>query len=143
MICEDGDQLVLTDKGIHRGPSVPAGYLYVDGSGVGDVGQGVLRDRRVLAAEGIVVVLATVDVAAGELVGQPEVITKGWVHEASSAALLDGCTTTVADALRTALTRGSRADIDALHKAVRRAAGAYVSDRTGRRPMIVPVVIEV
>ncbi|MCC6438250.1 MAG: ribonuclease J, partial [Acidimicrobiales bacterium] len=124
MICEDGDQLVLTDKGIHRGPSVPAGYLYVDGSGVGDVGQGVLRDRRVLAAEGIVVVLATVDVAAGELVGQPEVITKGWVHEASSAALLDGCTTTVADALRTALTRGSRADIDALHKAVRRAAGA-------------------
>ncbi|MGE3445873.1 MAG: ribonuclease J [Acidimicrobiia bacterium] len=143
ILCEDGDQLVITDDWIARGPSAPAGYLYVDGSGVGDVGQGVLRDRRVLAAEGIVVVLATVDVAAGSLIGEPEVITKGWVHEPSSAALIAGCTAAVAEALRTMSTGGGRADTDALHKTVRRAAGAYVSDRTGRRPMIVPVVIEV
>src|SRR4051794_12359193 len=55
LVCEDGDSLVLEDKGIRKGPSVPAGYLYVDGSGIGDVGHGVLRDRRVLAEEGVVV----------------------------------------------------------------------------------------
>ena len=64
LVCEDGDQLLLTDLGVTRGQQVPAGYLYVDGI-VGDVGQGVLRDRRVLAEEGVVVVVVTVDAHTG------------------------------------------------------------------------------
>ena len=64
LVCEDGDQLLLTDLGVTRGQKVPAGYLYVDGI-VGDVGQGVLRDRRVLAEEGVVVVVVTVDARSG------------------------------------------------------------------------------
>ena len=143
IICEDGDQLVLSDSGIRRGDSVPAGYLYVDGSGIGDVGNGVLRDRRVLAEEGIVVVLVTVDLAEAAVVGEPEVITKGWVHETASVDLIDGCAAAVHRELATALERAPRADIESLQKVVRRAAGSFVNERTRRRPMIVPVVIEV
>jgi ribonuclease J len=142
-VCEDGDQLVITDKSVRRGDRIPAGYLYVDGSGIGDISHGVLRDRKVLAEDGIVVVLATADIANREVVGEPEIITKGWVHEADAAELIDGVGDAVRDALDTALQRAERADVDVLNKAARRAAGTYISNRTKRRPMIVPLVIEV
>ena len=77
LVCEDGDQLVLTDDGVQRiERAVPAGYLYVDGI-VGDVGHGVLRDRRVLAEEGVVVVIVTVDVTSRSVLAGPEIITRG------------------------------------------------------------------
>jgi len=142
-VCEDGDQLVITDQGIRRGDSVPAGYLYVDGSGVGDIGHGVLRDRRVLAEDGIVVVLVTVDLTGAAVVGEPEVITKGWVHETDSMDLIDGCSAAVHKGLDKALASAKRSDLEALQQTVRRAAGTFVKERTRRRPMIVPVVIEV
>jgi mRNA degradation ribonuclease J1/J2 len=65
------------------------------------------------------------------------------VHEAEGADLIDGCGKAVHTALQTALRRAERADIDTLNKAVRRAAGSYVSEHTKRRPMIVPLIIEV
>jgi ribonuclease J len=89
------------------------------------------------------VALATVDVASREVVGQPELITKGWVHEPAAAELIDGLTGAVHAGLGAALQRAERADIDVLNKAVRRSAGSYVNEHTKRRPMIVPLVIEV
>ncbi|MGH9030116.1 MAG: ribonuclease J [Acidimicrobiales bacterium] len=71
VVCEDGDSVELNDNALRRSDPVPAGYLYVDGT-VGDVGHGVLRDRRVLAEEGVVVVVATVDLHASEVVTAPE-----------------------------------------------------------------------
>ena len=142
-VCEDGDQLIIDDNGIRRGQSVPAGYLYVDGSGIGDIGHGVLRDRRVLAEDGIVVVLATVDLSAGAVLGAPEVITRGWVHETEAVDLIDGCAAAVHSGLDAALQAASRGDLESLQKAVRRSAGTFIKQRTQRRPMIVPVVIEV
>src|SRR4029077_13708589 len=79
VLCEDGDAVRLDAAGLHRDGAVPAGYLYVDGT-VGDVGQGVLRDRRMLADEGVVMVVATVDLHGAQVVGAPRVITRGWVH---------------------------------------------------------------
>ncbi len=140
-VCEDGDQLVLDDDGVRRvADAVPAGYLYVDGI-VGDVGGGVLRDRRVLAAEGVVVVIVTVDARTGSIVTGPEVITRGWVYAPEAEDLLDGAREVVADAVKEAFSRES-SDIEALQRVVRRAAGRFVNDRTHRRPMIVPVVME-
>src|SRR5678815_4151346 len=71
LLCEDGDVVTLTDNGLVLSGRVPAGYLYVDGI-VGDVGQGVLRDRKVLAEEGVVIVVVTVDSKTGDVVGGPE-----------------------------------------------------------------------
>ena len=120
---------------------VPAGMLYVDGI-VGDVGQGVLRDRRVLAEEGVVVVIVTVDTATGKVLTGPEIITRGWVYAPEAEDLLDEACDAVAVAVEKALAEGVR-DPEGLEKDVRRAAGRFVSERTKRRPMIVPVVMEV
>jgi ribonuclease J len=140
LVCENGDVLTVTDGGVEVAGRVPAGYLYVDGI-VGDVGTGVLRDRRVLASEGVVVVVVTVDTQTGKVLVGPEIITRGWVYAPEAEDLLDEACDTIAAAVEGALAEGIR-DVEALERDVRRAAGRFVSDRTRRRPMIVPVVME-
>lgn len=140
LVCEDGDQVVLTDKGLVAEGKVPAGYLYVDGI-VGDVGHGVLRDRRVLAEEGVVVVIVTVDSQNRTLLTGPEIITRGWVHAPEAEDLLEEARQVVADAVTSGFTEATH-DHEALQRVVRRAAGKFVHERTRRRPMIVPVIME-
>lgn len=140
LVCEDGDVLTLDDDGLSMSGRVPAGYLYVDGI-VGDVGQGVLRDRRVLAEEGVVVVVVIVDVDTGKVLTGPEIITRGWVYAPEAEDLLDEACETVAKSVEQALASGVR-DVESLERDVRRAAGRFVNERTRRRPMIVPVVME-
>jgi ribonuclease J len=135
----DGDVLELTDDGLAFHSKVPASYLFVDGI-VGDVGHGVLRDRKVLAEEGVVVIVATVDSASHKVINGPEVITRGWVYAPEADALLDEAEAHIEKALVKALDDGIT-DIDGLERVVRKAAGKFVSDRTKRRPMIVPVVM--
>ena len=140
LVCEDGDVLSIGDDTIEISARVPAGYLYVDGI-VGDVGQGVLRDRKVLAEEGVVVVVVTVDIVSGKVLTGPEIITRGWVYAPEAEDLLDEACDRVAAAVEAALAKGER-NVDALERDVRKAAGKFVSERTKRRPMIVPVVME-
>jgi ribonuclease J len=140
LVCTDGDQLVLDDDGLRVAREVPAGYLFVDGI-IGDVGQGVLRDRRVLADEGVVVVVVTVDVNTGAILVGPEVITRGWVYSPEAEPLLAECADVVRQAVKEDFAKGAT-DIEALQKVVRRAAGRFVNESTKRRPMIVPVVME-
>ncbi len=140
ILCEDGDVLELNDDALRPVGRVPSGYLYVDGI-VGDVGQGVLRDRQKLAEEGVVVVVVTVDVQTAKVLVGPEIITRGWVYAPEAEDLLDEACDTVADAVEASLGKGVR-DVEALERDVRRAAGKFVNERTKRRPMIVPVVME-
>jgi ribonuclease J len=140
LVCTDGDQLVLDDQGMRLTGQVPAGYLFVDGI-IGDVGQGVLRDRRVLAEEGVVVVVVTVDVETGGILVGPEIITRGWVYAPEAEPLLNECADAVRQAVKEAFAKGAT-EIEALQRAVRRAAGKFVNDSTKRRPMIVPAVME-
>ena len=140
VLCEDGDVIELTDDDLRPIGRVPAGYLYVDGI-VGDIGQGVLRDRQKLAEEGVVVVVVTVDIQTGKVLVGPEIITRGWVYAPEAEDLLDEACDAVADAVEKSLGKGIR-DVEALERDVRRAAGKFVTERTKRRPMIVPVVME-
>jgi ribonuclease J len=141
VVCEDGDSVVLDDKGVTRtAKAVPAGYMYVDGI-IGDVGAGVLRDRRVLAEEGVVVVIVGVDVTTGAILNGPEIITRGWVYAPEAEDLLDQCAEAVRDSIKDAFQRDAL-DLETLRRHVRRAAGKFVNEQTRRRPMIVPVVME-
>ena len=135
----DGDVVELTDNGLAFVGKIPAHYLFVDGI-VGDVGHGVLRDRRVLAEEGVVVIVATVDAESHKVITGPEVITRGWVYAPEADDLLDEAEAHIEKALVRALDDGV-SDIDSLEREVRRAAGKFVNERTKRRPMIVPVVM--
>ena len=141
LLCEDGDVVTLSDDGIDFSGRVPAGYLYVDGI-VGDVGHGVLRDRRVLAEEGVIVVVVALDVASGEILTGPEIITRGWVHAPEAEPLLEEARQVVRAAVGQAVAEGSASEPEAVKRLVRAAIGRLVNERTRRRPMIVPVVME-
>ena len=141
LLCEDGDVIALNDDGLEFVAEVPAGYLYVDGI-VGDVSHGVLRDRRALAEEGVVVVVVTVDAHSGEVLTGPEIITRGWVHAPEAEGLLEEARARVRASLEEA-GRAGATDFETLKRHVRTALGRFVNERTRRRPMIVPVVMEV
>jgi ribonuclease J len=141
LLAEDGDVVELNDQGAEFAGEIPAGYLYVDGI-VGDVGRGVLRDRRVLAEEGVVIVVVTVDAKSGEVLTGPEIITKGWVFAPEAEELLGEARTAVLTSLEEAARSGAT-DYETLKRHVRSALGRFVNERTRRRPMIVPIVMEV
>ncbi len=140
LICEDGDVLALTGSGIDLVGSVPAGHTFVDGV-VGDIGHGVLRDRRLLAEEGVVVVMVGIDTQEGTVVVGPEIVTRGWVGAEDAADLLDEARDRASAAVEEALVAGVR-DPEAFRRPVRQAVGRLVAERTRRRPMIVPVILE-
>jgi ribonuclease J len=140
LLAEDGDVVELTDAGLDFAGSVPAGFLYVDGI-VGDVGHGVFRDRRVLADEGVIVVVAAVDADSGEVLSPPEIVTHGWVHAPEAESLLEEARQRVVAALEEAADEGNT-DSETLKRRLRQALGRFVNERTRRRPMIVPVVVE-
>jgi ribonuclease J len=141
LLCEDGDVVELNAKGAGFAGEVPAGYLYVDGI-VGDVGHGVLRDRRVLSEEGVVVVVLTVDAKSGEILTGPEIITRGWVYAPEAEDLLEEAKAAVRAGVLEAIEAGGH-DFETLRRHARSALGRFVNERTRRRPMIVPVVMEV
>jgi ribonuclease J len=147
LVCEDGDVLTIEVDGAGRADvvvdrrAVPAGYQYVDGI-VGDVGLGVLRDRRNLAEEGLVVVIVTVDATTGDLVTGPEIVTRGWVYAPEAEELLEEAKAAVRESLREAADEGAT-DFETVRRHARRSLGRFINERTRRRPAIIPVVIEV
>jgi ribonuclease J len=143
LLAEDGDVVELTATTIDFAGEVPAGYLYVDGI-VGDVGRGVLRDRKLLAEEGVIVVVVTVDSRTGTVLTGPEIITRGWVHAPEAEKLLDEAREVVLAAIEASeLDEPATTDFETLKRRARSALGRFVQERTKRRPMIVPVVMEV
>jgi ribonuclease J len=141
-VVEDGDVLELLDGKVSAGQPVRAGTVLVDGLGVGDVGPVVLRDRKVLAGDGILICVVTIDSQTGEILAGPDLISRGFVHEDESRDLLDDAADRVEDALM-ALEPDQATDWGAVKKACRRALGEYVWQTTQRRPMILPILMEV
>ncbi len=142
MVCEDGDALLIHQEGIDvERRFAPAGYLYVDGI-VGDVGRGVLRDRRALAAEGIVVVIVTIDGHTGEVVTGPDIVTRGWVHAPEAEALIEEAKDAVLRSLAEAVDEGAL-DFETMRRHARKGLSRFINERTKRRPIVVPMVMEV
>jgi ribonuclease J len=141
-MVEDGDVLELRDGKVRRGERVRAGVVLVDGLGVGDVGPMVLRDRHLLAGDGIVICVVTIDGQNGEVLAGPDLITRGFVYEDESRRFLGEAADRVADALEV-LEDQHVVEWSSIKKACRRALGEFVWQRTRRRPMILPIVMEV
>jgi ribonuclease J len=140
-ILENGQTLeFFADGGIRRGAPVEAGMVFVDGLSVGEVGDVVLRDRRALASDGIFLVVVTVDRQKGSLVGKPEIVTRGFVAT-PDAALLNGATDRIAKLLEGPGDRIN--EIALLKEKLKDVLSQYLYDTTRRRPMVMPVVVEV
>jgi ribonuclease J len=141
MIVDDGQTVELGPGEIHRAANVPAGYVFVDGLGVGDVGSIVLRDRRALAEDGIFIVVVTVDRAKGRLVVPPEIISRGFVHQQSSEVLLGDARQEV---IKTVSKLGEgNPEWAVLKNTIRDSMSKYLYEQIHRRPMVIPVVVEV
>ncbi|MBI1839218.1 MAG: hypothetical protein HYR95_02930, partial [Candidatus Colwellbacteria bacterium] len=122
--------------------SVPAHYIMVDGLGVGDVGEIVLRDRKVLAQEGMVVIIATIDRKAGRIIKNPDIISRGFIYLKENQELLNEIRTKI-KLIVNRIPRHQPMDSDYLKTLFRDQIGQFLYNKTHRRPMVLPVVIEI
>jgi len=120
------------------------GYVYVDGTTVGDVGNVVVRDRQLLARDGILMVVVSVDRTTGELVAGPDVVSRGFVYMRQSDDLIEATKTTVRQALNGHTGDGqTETDSAFIHRKIKDVVGEFLYSQTKRRPMVLPVVMEV
>ena len=141
-IIENGTPIEIADDGTaRRGQPVPAGYVFVDGLSVGDVGEIVLRDRRSLANDGMFMIVVTVDKQTGAVVGRPEIVTRGFVHLNERDPIMDEAIERIIKAIDTPGDHIS--EIALLKSQIKDAVSRYLYEQTKRRPMVFPVVVEV
>jgi ribonuclease J len=141
IICEDGDVVDVGER-VGKTDRVQAGMTFVDGLGIGDVGGEVLRDRRKLAGDGVVVVVVTVDAHSGEIVAGPDVVNRGFVYDETSGDILEEARKRVMLSIEES-SEAHVTDPSQLQQNVRRVLGRYFYEVTQRKPVILPVIMEV
>ncbi len=141
-LLSSGDVLELDENGAEVTGRVPVGTILVDGLGVGDVGNVVLRDRQHLAEDGIVIVVMSLEHTTGELVAGPDIVSRGFVYVRESDELMEEAQTVVNTAVFACLDKGIT-DWGKLKSATKDALSDYIWKKTKRRPMILPIIMEV
>ncbi|MBQ9783557.1 MAG: ribonuclease J [Clostridia bacterium] len=142
-ISDIGKVLELDRKSAKFNGTVPAGKVLVDGYGVGDVGNIVLRDRRHLAQDGLIVVVASVDTEARLLLSGPDVVSRGFVYVRESEELMEEIRQLATQAINDCLDRRERVDRMELKTCVKDTLSKYLYTKTKRKPMVLPVVMNV
>ena len=142
VISDIGRVIELTPNSVKLNGSVPAGRVFVDGYGVGDVGAVVLRDRKHLAEDGMIVVVASVSAEDGGLLSGPDIITRGFVYVKESEGLMEELKEVALEALERSQ-RGNYRDWTAIKGDIRDDLSSYLFKKTKRNPMILPVIMEV
>lgn len=141
-ILHSGEVLELTEEKAQVTGRVPVGDILVDGLGVGDVGNIVLRDRQHLAEDGILIVVLGLSSATDELVSGPDIVSRGFVYVRESDELMEEARAVVNEAVEGCLSRGI-SDWGKLKSSIKDALGEFVWRKTKRRPMILPIIMEV
>ncbi len=141
-IPEIGDHFEFSENKAVLAGKVTAGAVLVDGLGVGDVGNIVLRDRRHLSQDGIVVVVATFDKQRGEILAGPDIVSRGFVYVRESEDLMDASKEKVKEILEKCCSEEVK-DWSAIKNSVRDVLGNYLYEKTKRRPMILPIILEI
>lgn len=142
VIADNGVMLEVSSQQIRKSGTVPAGKIFVDGYGVGDVGSVVLKDRKHLAEDGIIIVVATIDSVSGDLVSGPDVVSRGFVFVKESEALIDEAKETAYNAIMRCFDRNIY-DWGAIKSKVRDDVSKLMYERTKRSPMILPILMEI
>ena len=142
VMMENGRIVELNEDDIKLGGMVPNGRVLVDGLGVGDVGNIVLRDRQHLSQDGLIVIVLTMDSSTGEVVAGPDVISRGFVYVRESENLMDDVKNVVRHEIRKCEEKGVR-DWSTIKSTVRENLRDYIFTKTKRNPMIIPIIMEV
>lgn len=141
-ISEIGKVLEIDRRTAKFNGSVPSGKVLVDGSGVGDIGSVVLRDRKLLSEDGLVVVVATVDFEGGYVVSGPDIVSRGFVYVKESEKLVDGARRVASAALEKSLGKGTK-DFAQIKNNIRDELARFIFKETKRKPMILAVLMDV
>ncbi|MDU7338221.1 MAG: RNase J family beta-CASP ribonuclease [Clostridium sp.] len=137
-----GDVLEINQNYMRQLPSVPAGRVLVDGLGVGDVGSIVLRDRKHLGEDGLIVVVCTIDATDGHVISGPDIVSRGFVYVRESESLMDDAKKLVYNVLDTSA-QGKVHDWGMLKTRIKDDLSRMLYDKTRRSPMILPIIMEV
>lgn len=147
ILAEPGDILEFNQDYAEVAGKAPVGLIYVDGTAIGgDVNNAVVRDRQLLAKDGILMVVVSVDRATGRVVAGPDMVSRGIVHQRQSIDILEGAKQRVRESLnggRNGDGEEPGADLSYIQRKIRDVAGEYLYQQTRRRPMVLPVVMEV
>lgn len=141
-ILSTGDVLELSDDKFDIVGRVPAQGILVDGLGVGDVGNIVLRDRQHLSQNGLLIIVVTLEKESNQILSGPDIVSRGFVYVRESETLMDDCRAVVQDALDECLMRGV-SDWGRIKTGIRDSLGEFLWKRTKRSPMILPIISEV
>ncbi len=137
-VAENGTVIEIDKKGVRLGERVPGGYVFVDGSGVGDVGRAVMRDREILARDGFLIVNVNINGRTGELLGEPEILSRGFIYLRDSDELIQQVKDTIIRALETTAHSRNGRRRDKLQESLSR----LLYNETKRRPMVFSVINE-
>ena len=141
-ICKNGDVLIMDDEGVHRGKSVTAGDVYVDGSRVGDIGSIVVKDRKIMSNDGVLVTILNINPEKKVLLIKPNITTRGFVLVNENAELIKEIENKVSEIVNRAL-KNTKYNLVDLKNQVILELNMFIDEKTGRRPMILPVIMEV
>ncbi len=144
IIAENGKVINISgDSFFFEKKQVPSNYVMVDGLGVGDVGEVVLRDRQVLSKDGMFVIIAVIDRQAGKIKGSPDIISRGFIYLRESKDLLSQTRKKVIEIINKSTGGGDVVNLSYVKDEIRNKVGSFLYSKTQRRPMVLPVVIEV
>lgn len=140
IIAENGNVIEITKKGVRHDTDVPAGEVLVDGSGIGEIGSVVLRDRHRLAEDGMVVVVVPYSTEIGSIMSNPEIVTRGFIYVKDSEDIIQGIKDAIVNACEAC---PEPKDGNAVKGKIKSAVSNYLFKETKRTPMVLPVLIEV
>ena len=142
VVTEIGHVVEIDQKGIRPGQTVPAGRVLVDGFGIGDVGATVLRDRKHLAEDGLLIIVVTIDKESGVVIAGPDIVSRGFIYVREAEDLMEELRVQCEMALDRCLDEGIR-DWNGLKGALKSTMSDYLFKKTKRSPMILPIIMEV
>ena len=141
-IMRNGDVLALTANSARRAGHISAGDVYVDGSGVGDIGNVVLRDRKVLSEDGLVVVVATLDMKHHRVLAGPDLLSRGFIYMRESGELITAGRRRVYRTIKRSF-KGEDVTVGALKNAITADLQSFLYNKTGRHPMVLPMLVTI
>ena len=141
-ICNNGDSIILDNSGVHRGPSVTAGDVYVDGSRIGEVGSVVIKDRKLMSRDGILITILNINPLTRKLLIKPNITTRGFILVNENAELIQQIENKTTEIVEGFLQKNTYSYTD-LKNTIILELHPFINQLTGRRPIVLPVIMEI